>query len=139
MTTYTSHDEDETIRIAQEFAKSLSGGEIIALYGDLGMGKSVFARSVIRALSHDHDLLVPSPTFSLLQTYDTDTAEIWHFDLYRLENPDDVYELGWEEALGGGIILLEWPDRIGNLLPSRTKKVNFSENSDNLREIKIKE
>jgi tRNA threonylcarbamoyl adenosine modification protein YjeE len=139
MMSYTSHSEEQTIEIARDFAKTLTGGEIIALYGNLGMGKSVFARAVIRALCDDPDLLVPSPTFSLLQTYEADTAEIWHFDLYRLEQPDDVYELGWEEALGGGIILLEWPERIGNLLPSRTKKVIFTQNSDNLREIKIEE
>ncbi len=139
MMSYTSHSEEQTIEIARDFAKTLTGGEIIALYGDLGMGKSVFARAVIRALCDDPDLLVPSPTFSLLQTYEADIAEIWHFDLYRLEQPDDVYELGWEEALSGGIILLEWPERIGNLLPSRTKKVIFTQNSDNLREIKIEE
>jgi tRNA threonylcarbamoyl adenosine modification protein YjeE len=139
MTNYTSQSEEHTIQIAQDFSKTLNGGEIIALYGDLGMGKSVFARAIIRALCDDPDLLVPSPTFSLLQTYESDIAEIWHFDLYRLEQPDDVYELGWEEALSGGIILLEWPERIGNLLPGRTKKVIFSEKTDNLREIKIEE
>ena len=138
-TRYTSQSEEHTIQIAKDFATTLKGGEIIALYGDLGMGKSVFARAVIRALCDDPDLLVPSPTFSLLQTYEADIAEIWHFDLYRLEQPDDVYELGWEEALSGGIILLEWPERIGNLLPARTKKVIFSEKTDNLREIKIED
>ena len=102
---------------AAKLAPQLRQGDTILLHGNLGTGKTVFARALIRALSGDEDLEVPSPTFTLVQTYDTPLGALWHFDLYRLENSDEIYELGWEEALSGGIMLVEWPERLGTLLP----------------------
>ena len=66
---------------------------------------------------NDPNLIVPSPTFTLVETYDTPLGPYWHFDLYRLETPEQVYELGWEEALAEGVVLVEWPERLGALLP----------------------
>jgi tRNA threonylcarbamoyl adenosine modification protein YjeE len=90
---------------------------VVGLTGDLGAGKTTLARAIIRAAAADPDLIVPSPTFTLVEVYDTPRGSFWHFDLYRLDDPQQVYELGWEEALAEGIVLLEWPERLGRLLP----------------------
>ena len=134
---FITNSEKDTIAIAQKLAPNLKGGQIIALYGDLGVGKSVFCRALIRALTHTPDLNVPSPTFSLVQTYDTDSFEIWHFDLYRVEDTEEIYEIGWEEALAGGLSLIEWPERVESLLPSETIKIMFEETGEQSRKITI--
>ncbi len=102
--------------LAQNLARVAKPGDVIALSGDLGAGKTEFARAFIRALT-DPEEDVPSPTFTLVQTYEADAAEIWHFDLYRLEHPEDVFELGIEDALADAISLIEWPDRMGTYIP----------------------
>lgn len=113
-----THGEQETINFAREFAQQLSAGDVVLLRGDLGMGKSVISRAIIRALCGDEGMDVPSPTFTIVQTYESPKAEIWHFDLYRLADPSEIYEIGWEEALIDGISLVEWPECLGNLVPS---------------------
>lgn len=123
---FKSKSESDTVRYAQDFADGLTGGDVICLYGDLGMGKSVFARSLIRTLTGNKTLEVPSPTFTLVQTYETPQAEVWHFDLYRLKAAEEVYELGWEEALGGAISIIEWPERLGALLPPDRIDIHLS-------------
>ena len=133
---YHSNSEDETNAIAQTFAGALRDGDIVCLHGTLGAGKSVFARSIIRHLSGDKDLVVPSPTFTLVQMYETSEFPVWHFDLYRLEDPEEIYEIGWEEALGDGVLLIEWSEKLGNLLPSGTKHVRI-DLDDNRRIIEI--
>lgn len=118
--------EEDMARFAADYARTLVPGDVVLLHGDLGAGKSVFARAVIRTLCADAALAVPSPTFTLVQTYDSPLAPIWHFDLYRLEDPEDVYETGWEEALSGGLVLVEWPERLGALAPKRSKHVTIT-------------
>jgi tRNA threonylcarbamoyladenosine biosynthesis protein TsaE len=115
-------DPDATEALARQVAARVRAGDVIALTGDLGAGKSAFARAFINALPNpdgtpatEH---VPSPTFTLVQTYERAPAPVWHFDLYRLGDPSEVVELGWDEALDGGIVLVEWPDRVGALAPS---------------------
>ena len=138
MMEWTSRSEEETARLAQNFAPGLKAGDVICLYGDLGMGKSVFARALVRALTQNPEQEVPSPTFTLVQTYDSAQGEIWHFDLYRLKEPDEVYELGWEEALGGAISLIEWPGRLASLLPADRIDIHFTATPDGGRLLQVK-
>lgn len=104
-----------TGRLAARLARDARPGDVIALDGPLGAGKTTFARAFVAALGGGED--VPSPTFPLVHCHPTPRGEVWHFDLHRLERPGDVWELGLEEALAGGISLVEWPDRIEGLLP----------------------
>jgi tRNA threonylcarbamoyladenosine biosynthesis protein TsaE len=110
-------DEAATAALAVGLSRLLRTGDVVTLRGDLGAGKTAFARALIRALG-DPDEDVPSPTFTLVQTYDVAPAPVWHFDLYRLGGPDEVIELGWDEVRADGIALIEWPDRLGTLLPA---------------------
>lgn len=97
-------------------------GDVFALVGDLGAGKTTFARFFIDAFAAVNGASapdeVPSPTFTLVQQYDFDGATIYHFDLYRIEKAEEAYELGIEDAFADGISLIEWPDRLGGLLPA---------------------
>lgn len=115
--------EKDTAKLACEFAKTAKKGDVFALYGTLGMGKSVFARAFIQALCDVDD--VPSPTFTLLQTYSSPKGYIYHFDLYRLKHPDEVFELGFEDALYNGITLIEWPENAGGWLPKNIIKISI--------------
>jgi tRNA threonylcarbamoyladenosine biosynthesis protein TsaE len=98
---------------------------VIGLAGPLGSGKTVLARGFIRALAGAEEE-VPSPTFTLVQTYDTRHGTVWHFDLYRLNRPEDAWELGIEDAFADGISLLEWPERLDDLLPRERLTVTLS-------------
>jgi tRNA threonylcarbamoyladenosine biosynthesis protein TsaE len=98
----------------------------VALVGGLGAGKTTLARAVLRAASGQPALIVPSPTFTLVEVYDTPGGVFWHFDLYRLEQPEQVFELGWEEARTDGIALVEWAERLGPLLPHERLTVTLS-------------
>lgn len=125
-------DEAATAALGRTIAGRVACGDVIALFGELGTGKSVFARAFINALPWpqgtpgDGPEEVPSPTFTLLQTYERDPAPIWHFDLYRLERPEEVTELGLEEALAEAISLIEWPDRLGPRMPSDRLEVHLA-------------
>lgn len=105
----------DTEALAEQIAPHLKTGDVIALNGDLGAGKTTFARALIRALLAT-DVDVPSPTYTLVQTYAGPRFPIFHFDLYRLDTPDDVHELGWDETQSG-LALIEWPERAGAYLP----------------------
>ena len=111
-------DEAATQQLGEWLASCARPGDVIALSGTLGTGKSTLARAFIRALTSPEEE-VPSPTFTLVQQYDSDAGLIWHFDLYRLESPDDALELDIEEAFADGICLVEWPDRLGAYLPKQ--------------------
>ena len=110
-------DETATTALGATLAQRLRPGDVVGLYGELGSGKTTLARAILRAAAGDPDLIVPSPTFTLVEVYETKRGTFWHFDLYRLEAPEQVYELGWEDALAEGIVLIEWPQRLGTLLP----------------------
>jgi tRNA threonylcarbamoyladenosine biosynthesis protein TsaE len=111
-----------TERLAAIIAAETRPGDVILLSGDLGAGKTHFARAFINALS-DSAEEVPSPTFTLVQSYAATAGgrpvEIAHFDLYRLKSPNETIELGIEEAFADGISLVEWPDRLGTMIPKR--------------------
>jgi tRNA threonylcarbamoyladenosine biosynthesis protein TsaE len=103
--------------LAAAVAGLTRAGDVILLEGELGAGKTVFARAFLRAATGRSTLEVPSPTFTLVQGYDTSIGVVHHFDLWRLEGPGGLTELGWDEAREG-IVLVEWPDRLGLLRPS---------------------
>jgi len=105
-----------TEALSRRIAAQARTGDVIALSGGLGAGKTAFARGFIAARA-GRDEEVPSPTFTLVQTYDAPGGAIWHFDLYRLARPEDARELGIEQALREGISLIEWPERLGAWLP----------------------
>jgi tRNA threonylcarbamoyladenosine biosynthesis protein TsaE len=113
-------DEAATAALAARFAVAARAGDVLALGGVLGAGKTAFARAYIRAAARaagtEQDE-VPSPTFTLVQSYAFDGMEIFHFDLYRLSAPEEAWELGIEDAFSGGVSLIEWPDRLGDFLP----------------------
>ncbi len=105
-----------TERLAGAVAAQARAGDAILLDGPLGAGKTAFARAFLRALTEDPGLEVPSPSFTLVQTYDTPLGQVHHFDLWRLDGPGAMAELGWDEAVRA-LVLVEWPDRLGALRP----------------------
>lgn len=121
----------KTHAIAAEFASKSKIGDVIYLFGDLGSGKSEFARGFIRHLC-DKDQIVPSPTFTILQTYETlESIPIYHFDLYRINSADELEELGFYEALSTGICLIEWPERLSGVqIPNSVMKISISQDGD---------
>lgn len=121
-------DEIATASIAARIAALARPADVIALKGELGTGKTAFARAFIRARGERDD--IPSPTFTLVQIYNAGPAAIWHFDLYRLRSPDEAWELGIEDAFASGISLVEWPERIGSLLPERRLEITFTFGSE---------
>lgn len=110
-------NEAATVALAEDLAAVLRPGDTVALVGDLGAGKSTLARALIRTLAADDSLEVPSPTFTLVQSYDLPRLTLAHFDLYRLSDADELDELGFDEAIADGVVLMEWPDRAGSRLP----------------------
>lgn len=129
-------DEEATAAFARDLAPCLAQGDVLALEGTLGAGKSFLSRTVINALPpaagapQRED--VPSPTFTLVQVYDRIPCAVWHFDLYRLHCPDYAYELGIDEAFCEGLSLIEWPERLGSLLPPRAfeLRLDFADGGD---------
>ncbi len=120
--------EQGTSELARCLARIIRCGDVICLWGELGIGKTVFARAFIRALG-DPEVEVPSPTFTLVQTYGPFAAigcPVHHFDLFRIEDPAEIRELGFEDAIADGIVLVEWPDRLGSLLPPTRLDIRFA-------------
>ncbi|MFD1160156.1 tRNA (adenosine(37)-N6)-threonylcarbamoyltransferase complex ATPase subunit type 1 TsaE [Roseovarius aestuarii] len=115
---------EKTCRFAQELGQHLVAGDTILLAGEVGAGKSHFARCLIRSrLAVPED--IPSPTYTLVQTYDSDAAQIWHADLYRLADLSEIEELGLNEAFTDAICLVEWPDRLGDQAPQTALTVRL--------------
>ena len=125
-TTVALPDEGATRRLGSDLALALRPGDCVALSGDLGAGKSTFARAAIRSIADDPDLEVPSPTFTLVQSYDL-RFPVAHFDLYRVADPDEVAELGLDDALSAGVALIEWPERAGDVLPGDTLHIRIED------------
>jgi tRNA threonylcarbamoyl adenosine modification protein YjeE len=123
-------DEAATIRLAWRLARLARPGDVLALGGGLGSGKTAFARAFLRARAGDPHLEVPSPTFTLVQVYDLPDGRVWHLDLYRLEAPEEAWELGIEEAFADAIVLIEWPERLGALLPVEHLAIAFAPGPD---------
>ena len=116
-------DLSATQRFAHTLAPLMQQGDVIALKGAIGVGKTAFVRALIQALGGKEE--VPSPTFTLVQTYDLDRLKVWHFDLFRLRYPIDVYELGIEEAMTEGLSLIEWPENINPYTIHQGMEITF--------------
>lgn len=130
-------DHEEEMRVlAVRIAQILKTGDVLTLTGGLGAGKTVFARALVNALAPAPEE-VPSPTFTLVQVYENQSPAIWHFDLYRLESEDEILELGWDEARRQGVALVEWPERLGGLLPRDRLEISieFTADSENARQV----
>ena len=108
-------DENATLALGAKLMKFLSPGHTVALTGDLGAGKTTLVRGMLQSVLGEIE--VPSPTFTLVQTYEVRNFEVWHCDMYRLERPQDGYELGLLDAFEDAVCLIEWPDKIAPLLP----------------------
>lgn len=123
-------DEPATERLGVALANRLRPRDVVALEGGLGAGKTTLARAILRAAAGEPALIVPSPTFTLVEVYETPRGNFWHFDLYRLEEPEQVFELGWEEARVDGVALVEWAERLGPLLPRERLTISLSVQGD---------
>ncbi|MFQ6553759.1 tRNA (adenosine(37)-N6)-threonylcarbamoyltransferase complex ATPase subunit type 1 TsaE [Aestuariibius insulae] len=127
-------DDAATDDLARSVAPHLAAGDTLCLEGPLGAGKTHFARGVIRArLGTDED--IPSPTFTLVQTYGETPPRIWHCDLYRLSDTSELYELGLDEAMEDEICLIEWPDRLGKARPADALTLDLAPEADGRRAI----
>ena len=126
--------EADTVAWGQKLSSIAQKGDVFALYGTLGMGKSVLARAFVQKLCGLQE--VPSPTFTLLQSYEASDFEVFHFDLYRIKSAEEIFEIGVEEAIYSGVSLIEWPEKMGGYLPRDVFKVElFSQ--DNGRRLQI--
>ncbi len=129
-------DLQATEGLAAALAARVRRGDSILLSGPLGAGKSAFARAFLRALTADAALEVPSPTFTLVQSYDTPRGPVHHFDLWRLTDSTAMAELGWDDATDD-IVLVEWPDRLGPLTPARALTLTLRITGDDSRAVTI--
>ena len=126
MKTIITKNIDETRAFAREFAHRLNAPVTVALHGDLGVGKSEIARTIIQTLCGE-DTVVPSPTFTLVQTYAAADKKISHFDLYRIADAAELVEIGLDYAIQNDITLIEWPDIAAHMLPPNTIHIDISE------------
>src|SRR5258706_11587475 len=119
-------NEQATRRLAADVASILKAGDLVTLSGDLGAGKTAFARALIRHLAEDAAMEVPSPTFTLVQTYALPRFTVVHADLYRVAHAGELAELGVDEACENAVVLLEWPDRAADALPADRLDIAFT-------------
>jgi tRNA threonylcarbamoyladenosine biosynthesis protein TsaE len=125
-----------TQRLAILLAQHVAAGEVLALQGDLGVGKTAFSRFFIQSLTSDATEVV-SPTFILLQTYVTASVSLWHFDLYRLQSAAEAIELGIDEAFSEGVALIEWPEMIEAWLPKHRLSLHLSFTEGEQRQVRL--
>jgi len=130
---------EATNRLARRLAPLLGARDVLLLDGQIGAGKTHFARALIQSLQAASGRAedVPSPTFTLVQTYQAGPLEIWHADLYRLSHPQDVLELGLDEAMQGALCLIEWPDRLGSLRPADALTLSLTGTGEFHRDLEI--
>lgn len=134
-----SNSEEETKLIGRKFAKDLKKGDVIVLTGDLGSGKTKFTEGVLQFFGLENE--ISSPTFNIVNEYVNRDVNVYHFDVYRLEDEDEFYAIGGEEYFEKGICLIEWGEMIEHALPNKYIQISFSRNLDdeNLRKIVIEE
>ncbi|GFE94197.1 tRNA (adenosine(37)-N6)-threonylcarbamoyltransferase complex ATPase subunit type 1 TsaE [Acetobacter persici] len=129
-------NEQATEQLAQSLALQAQPGDALLLTGPLGAGKSVFARAFLRCFCGNATLDVPSPTYTLVQTYQAAACTASHFDLWRLGGPDELEELGWDDAREG-VVLVEWPERLEDLTPSDALHLVFTVNAEGVRAVRL--
>lgn len=132
--------ETDMAQFARQLADIARQGDVLLLDGELGVGKSFFSRQFIKHLAQkqlNKDIEVPSPTFTLVQIYDNLKPHVWHFDLYRLSNPDEAYELGLDDAIKNAICLIEWPSRLEGDLPANCLNILFKHEGLESRNLEI--
>lgn len=122
-----------TARLAARLATLLKRDDALLLQGDLGAGKTAFARALIQALGVQGE--IPSPTFTLVQSYETPTFPVYHFDLYRLKTPEEIEEIGFDEALSDGVALVEWPEKAASYMPREALRLVFELRPDGGRRV----
>ena len=134
-----SNSEEETKLIGRKFAKDLKNGDVIVLTGDLGSGKTKFTEGVLQFFGLENE--ISSPTFNIVNEYVNRDVNVYHFDVYRLEDEDEFYAIGGEEYFEKGICLIEWGEMIESALPNKYIQISFTRNleDENLREIVIEE
>ncbi|MDG4721328.1 MULTISPECIES: tRNA (adenosine(37)-N6)-threonylcarbamoyltransferase complex ATPase subunit type 1 TsaE [Thalassospira] len=123
--TVTVSNQTGTEALAAQLAAIAKPGDVILMHGTLGMGKSAFCRAFIRAVADNPHEEVPSPTFTLVQIYELDRLPVWHFDLYRLSDPEEIDELDIEDAFADAVSLIEWPDRLEYLTPENRLDIHI--------------
>ena len=120
--------ENDTLDLGSKLIKVLTKGDVLAITGELGAGKTTLARGIIQ--SENGEIEVPSPTYTLVQIYDMKNFELWHCDMYRLETPEDAYELGLFDAFQDAVCVIEWPEKLGSLLPKKIYKIDLKFNNE---------
>lgn len=137
---YFSHTPEETEKIAYEFAQKIKSGDVVCVYGEMGVGKSVFARGFAKGIGISE--YIPSPTFTIVNEY-SGKFTFYHFDVYRIEDPEDMYDIGFDEYIyGDGVSLIEWPELIEKILPEKRYNVRIDRTHDeeeHIRRIEIDE
>jgi tRNA threonylcarbamoyladenosine biosynthesis protein TsaE len=130
-----SRSENQTLKIAQEFASEINPGDVVCLSGNLGAGKTQFVRGFVQGFGLSADV-VSSPTFTIINEYEGGRIPIFHFDCYRLENYTEALEIGAEEYFyGDGVCIVEWPGRIAELIPPDSKQITITTTGKYEREI----
>ena len=133
---FISKSEKDTYKIAKKFERTLSGGEVVILNGDLGAGKTTFTKGLAKALGITEN--VTSPTFTLMNIYTSGRLTLYHFDMYRIEDESEAQELGLDEFFyGNGVCMIEWAENIKNMLPKNLITINITKLGENEREIEI--
>ena len=132
---FVSHSEDDTLALGTELGKKLRPGDIVAMYGDLGSGKTRLVAGIARGMGIG--ARVSSPTFTVVNEYEG-AVPLFHFDMYRLGSAEELFEIGWEDYLGrGGVCCVEWSENVEEAFPEDTIRVVFRKTSDNDREITV--
>lgn len=122
---------EATEALGRRLAAQLRPGDVVALYGDLGAGKTTLARGILAGLGHEGD--VASPTFPIVLPYEALKLPVWHVDLYRIGGPGELGELGLDEALDGGVLLIEWPERLGERLWAHALRLTLRREGEGAR------
>jgi len=137
--TFTSHNSNETMDFASNLASKLHIGDVVVLTGELGAGKTKFTEGFLRYFGLDKE--ISSPTFNIVNEYKKDNINIYHFDVYRLDDIDEFYAIGGEEYFESGICIIEWGEIIEEILPKGYTKITFSKNEENTdyRKLKIEQ